>query len=100
MITGSTTHRFPCHLADMQVWLVAGIKKVFYKEPNLNELPVGDLGKASAHWVTRDLLAWRTDTEDAQVTLHFSESASLESEGGKLLHGMRQQGAPLTSSLP
>jgi hypothetical protein len=82
----------------LQIWLVAGLQKVFYSEPDLDAFPVGDLGKASAHWVARDLLAWRTEPNGAQVSLHFSESAALESEGGKLLNGPAREPSELPLS--
>jgi pullulanase len=39
--------------------------------------PKGNLGKAQAHWVTRDTIAWNIGHPGGAVTLHYSPTASL-----------------------
>jgi pullulanase len=55
----------------------------FSYNPNSHVLTVsasgakGNLGKAQAHWVNRDTLAWNIGQPGGAVTLHYSPTASL-----------------------
>lgn len=83
----STSQVSGCCTCLAQVWLVSGRSQVFYNAPDLMALPVGDLGKARAHWLSRDVLAWRADTDGSRFMLHCCPSASLKNSKGQLRGG-------------
>eukprot|EP00873_Tetraselmis_striata_P011701 jgi/Tetstr1/431965/TSEL_021442.t1 len=74
--------------SQLEVWAVSGSNQLFLERPDLDALPVGDLYKFRAHWVARDVLAWRVDAgEGAAFALHASYSAGLEVAGSAPLAG-------------
>jgi len=79
----------------LKVWLVSGSREIYYSEPDLSALPVGDLPRARAHWVSRSVIAWRTDTTDASFSLHFSGTASLSADSAGMHNGGEPGGVQL-----
>ncbi len=63
-----------------EVWIISGSETIYTTRPDIATAPSGDLGKAQAHWLTPDLIAWKLDTVilDATFALHVSPDASLE----------------------
>lgn len=65
-----------------EVWLLSGSKEVLYSEPDPETAFAGDLSRSYAHWVRKDVIAWRTSTtwHDGPVrfALHWSRSGVLE----------------------
>ena len=71
-----------------EAWLVSGYGGAFSSEPALDALPKGDIGKARALWVARDIIALPPDFAagmfvggDVTVRLARSASAALELTG-------------------
>ncbi len=63
-----------------EVWIVSGNDTIYTQLPDTTTAaPKGDLGKAQAHWLSRDTVAWnlREVPEGAQVTLHYAPDAGL-----------------------
>jgi pullulanase len=63
-----------------EVWIISGSETIYTTRPDIATAPSGDLGKAKAHWITPDLIAWKLGTviPDATFALHVSPDASLE----------------------
>ena len=64
-----------------EVWVVSG-DETLYREPPVEDTPqaTGDLGKAQAHWLTPELIAWQVGevTPDTRFVLQSAEDAGLE----------------------
>lgn len=62
-----------------EIWLVSGSDTIHTSRPDLGAISVGDLGKAQAHWVARDLIAWNPGRLEPGVTfrLHYDRQAGL-----------------------
>ncbi|XP_002965238.2 pullulanase 1, chloroplastic isoform X2 [Selaginella moellendorffii] len=62
-------------------WIVSERPTVFYDEPDLDNLPQGNLNLARVFWVNKDLLAWNVDAQDGSFFLHASQHAQLQLTG-------------------
>lgn len=62
-------------------WLVSERSTIFVEEPNIAELPQGNLDLAKALWVTADTIAWDADVANGTYTLYTSKMASLTITG-------------------
>ncbi|MDX2006370.1 MAG: pullulanase-type alpha-1,6-glucosidase [Meiothermus sp.] len=62
-----------------EVWIVSGSSRVNYQRPDTSVVQAGDLAKAQAHWLTRDLIAWNPAgfAQGSTVRLFYSPSARL-----------------------
>lgn len=63
------------------LWLVAGNGTLFLEEPDVANLPQGNLSKARAFWVTATTLAWDLSGSENKYTLHASQAAALKLTG-------------------
>ena len=78
-----------------EVWVMSGDSTIYTQLPDATTAaPKGDLGKAQAHWLSRDTVAWNLGEvpEGAQVTLHYAPDAGL-TLGEKRARGRRERGA-------
>ncbi|WP_027892667.1 pullulanase-type alpha-1,6-glucosidase [Calidithermus chliarophilus] len=44
-----------------EVWVISGSAQIYSQKPDVTALPKGDLAKAQAHWLARDLIAWNVE---------------------------------------
>ncbi len=72
-----------------EVWLVSGSARLFTQKPDIQVAGSGDLSKAQAYWLERDLFAWNLGTvvPDTVFSLHASADASLALSEAGVMNG-------------
>jgi pullulanase-type alpha-1,6-glucosidase len=74
-----------------EVWILSGSATIHAAEPDPADLDAqaGDLGRAQAHWLAADLIAWPLENvpQDARYALHFEPEGDMLLEAGQLEGG-------------
>jgi pullulanase-type alpha-1,6-glucosidase len=61
-----------------EIWLITGRNEMYTSAPDVSLLALGDLTRLRAHWVTRDLVAWRVrNTEGNVYRLHAAPDGGI-----------------------
>lgn len=84
-----------------EVWLLSGATEIFTAAPDVSALPIGDLSRRKAHWLSRDVIAWPVAARAGDVVrLHVSPNASLVLDGDGLRGGEVIELVPAAEGLP